>query len=48
MDTRDRPTFKDIEKHFEQLVMSKCNDLYITIHDILEFKGVFMCIHVCM
>jgi proto-oncogene tyrosine-protein kinase Ret len=36
MDASDRPTFKDIEKHFEQLIMNECSDLYIAIHNILE------------
>jgi serine/threonine protein kinase len=35
MKASDRPTFKDIENHFKQLIMNKCNHMYITIEDIL-------------
>ena len=36
MNASDRPTFRDIENYFEDLIVNKYNHLYITIYDIPE------------
>ena len=38
MNASDRPTFRDIENYFEDLIVNKCysSDLYITVYDIPE------------
>ena len=41
MNAGDRPTFIDIENYFEDLIVNKCSNLYITVYDIPE--GVCVC-----